>query len=86
MARKRRVPKSARKVMILLTPAQELALQVIAARRRSRSEERDSPSEIVADALWKLLIDTEGVPQTQIEALLPPEPDEHQSNLREFPK
>jgi hypothetical protein len=85
--RKKRVSETARKVTVLLTPAQELVLQVIEARRRKRREERDSPSEIVADALWKFLADVEGVEQSQIEALLPvDEPAERQSNLRDFPK
>jgi hypothetical protein len=87
MARKKRVSETARKVTVLLTPAQELVLQVIEARRRERREERDSPSEIVADALWKFLADVEGVAQSQIEALVPAgAPVERPSNLRDFPK
>jgi hypothetical protein len=86
MTRRKRIPKSARRVTILLTPAEELALQVIEARRRHRSEGRDSPSEVVSDALWKFLQETEGVPRDQIEALLPADAGSAlQSNLRGFP-
>lgn len=85
--RKKRLAKDAKPVTIYLTPEERMALQVIELRRSKRSEERDSPSEIVSDALWKFLADVEGVPQAQIEALLPKSP-KHQlkSNIRRFPR
>jgi hypothetical protein len=87
MGRKQRVSEAARKTTVFLSPADELALQVIELRRRKRGEERDSPSEIVSDALWKFLTEAEGVPRSQIEALLPEDkPDTQQSNVRKFPK
>lgn len=87
MTRKKRIPKNARRVTVLLTPAEELALQVIEARRRTRSEDRDSPSEIVSDALWKLLEETEMVPKRQVEDMLPDKvSDVSQSNIRPFPR
>jgi hypothetical protein len=74
-------------VTVYLTPVEELALQVIEARRRERSEGGDSPSEIVSDALWKLLEDSERVPRAQVEALLPAKPSNAaKSNLKNFPK
>lgn len=63
-------------------------MQIIEARRRERLEDRDSPSEIVVDALWRYLVEVEKVPREQIEALMPPiSVDTHiESNLKPFPK
>ena len=71
MARKKRLPDNARPVTILLTPAEKLVLSVIEARRQQRQEERDSPSEIISDTLWRFLIEIEGVAREEIESLLP---------------
>ena len=71
MARKKRVSKNARKTTIWLSPADGLVLDVIEKRRQDRNEGRDSPSEIVSDALWKYLVDVEKMPPEQIHALLP---------------
>ena len=56
---------------ILLTPAEKLVLSVIEARRQQRDEDRDSPSEIVSDALWRFLAEVEEMSRGEIEALLP---------------
>lgn len=73
--------------MIYLEPVEQLLLQVIETRRRSRSEERDSPSEIIADALWKYLEEVEKMPRKQLEDLLPVESDvQKKTNLKAFPK
>jgi IMP dehydrogenase/GMP reductase len=71
MARKKRVPDNARRITILLTPAEKLVLSVIEARRQQRDEDRDSPSEIVSDALWRFLTEVEKMTREEIEALLP---------------
>lgn len=71
MARKKRIPDNARRITILLTPAEKLVLSVIEARRQQRDEDRDSPSEIVSDALWRFLTEVEKVTREEIEALLP---------------
>jgi hypothetical protein len=85
--RKKRLAKNAKPTSISLTPVEGLVLQTIEARRRERSEERDSPSEIVADALWHYIITVEQVPKEQIEALVPAKPDvQNESNLKPFPK
>ncbi len=85
--RKKRLPKDAKPVLISLGGEERLALQVIEVRRQSRSEERDSPSEIVSDILWHYLENVEKVPRGQIQALLPSKPeDQKQSNLTQFPK
>lgn len=85
--RKKRRPDDAKPVTIYLSAGERLVLQVIEGRRQVRSEVGDSPSEIVADALWHFLEDREKMPRTQIEALLPSKPrDQSQSKLRQFPK
>jgi len=71
MARKKRVPDNARRITILLTPAEKLVLSVIEARRQQRDEDRDSPSEIVSDALWRFLTEVEKMTREEIETLLP---------------
>jgi len=71
MARKKRLPDNARPMTIVLTPAEKLVLSVIEARRQERGEERDSPSEIVSDALWRFLAEAEEMTRGEIEALLP---------------
>ncbi|HTW78256.1 MAG TPA: hypothetical protein VME23_01805 [Terracidiphilus sp.] len=87
MSRKQRVAKNARRITIFLTPADELALHVIETRRRQRREERDSPSEVVSDALWKFLETTEGVPRDKVDSLLPLAIQATPaSNIKKFPK
>jgi hypothetical protein len=71
MARKKRLPQNARPMTISLTPAEKLVLSVIEARRQEREEERDSPSEIVSDALWRFLTEVEGLSRNDINSLLP---------------
>lgn len=71
MARNRHLADDARRTSISLTPVEELALDVIQKRRRTRQEERDTPSEIVADALWRFLEQVEGIGRGQLESLLP---------------
>ena len=83
--RKKRLPPDAKPVAISLGGRERIVLSVIEVRRQDRNEKGDSPSEIVADALWHYLIHVEKVPREQIEALLPPK-QEQPSNVREFPK
>jgi len=85
--RKKRLPDDAKPVNISLGGEERLALQVIEVRRQSRSEERDSPSEIVSDILWHYLENVERMPREQIKALLPSKPEnQKESNLTTFPK
>jgi len=88
MARRKRLPKNARPVWVSLTPAEKLVLSVIEARRQERQEERDSPSEIVSDALWRYLIEVEKLTRDQIDSLLPKVEAMHkrQSKIRPFPQ
>jgi len=70
MARKKRLDPDAEQVAIYLTPAEQLVMDVIAGRRKKRREERTSPSQIVADGLWKILTEAEGIPKEKIQELL----------------
>jgi hypothetical protein len=85
--RKKRRPDDAKPVPVYLTAAERVLLQVIEGRRQVRLEEGDSPSEIVADALWYYLEKVEKLPRDQIAALLPPKPEKQkESNVKPFPK
>jgi len=86
--RKKRLAENAKPTTISLTPIEGLVLQIIEARRRERREDRDSPSEVVADALWAYIADVEKMPREQIEALMPRKKADAQteSNLKPFPK
>jgi hypothetical protein len=70
MARKKRLDDDAEQVAVYLTPTEKLVMDVIAGRRKKRHESRTSPSEVVVDGLWKILMEEEGVPKTKIEELL----------------
>ena len=70
MAKKKRLDKDAEQVAIYLTPTEQLVMDVIAARRKKRAEARTSPSEIVADGLWKILTETEGIEKGRIQTLV----------------
>ena len=63
-------------------------MDVIAGRRKKRHEERTSPSEIVADALWKVLTESEGIAKEKIQELLavPADNAGEPNNLKVFPK
>jgi hypothetical protein len=88
MARKKRLDDDAEQVAIYLTPMEKLVMDVISGRRKKRREERTSPSEIVADGLWKILTDTEGVAKEKIQELLAvrQESEQESTNLKVFPK
>jgi glutamyl-tRNA reductase len=87
VARKRRTAKNAQRVEIYLTPAETVALKQIEALRQHRQEERDSPSEIVSDALWRFLEEVEHIPREEIERRFPQPADEaKKSNVTKFPK
>jgi hypothetical protein len=85
--RKKRLPDDARPVTISLGGAERVILNLVEVRRQQRSEDRDSPSEIVADALLHFWVDVEKMPREQIEALLVPKPESKgPSNITEFHK
>lgn len=85
--RKRRLPHDARPVTISLGGAERVILNLIEVRRQGRTEIGDSPSEIVADALWNYWLNVEKMTREQIETLLPPKPEaKGQSNVKEFHK
>jgi len=86
--KKKRLDDDAEQVAIYLTPTEKLVMDVVAGRRKKRREERTSPSEIVADGLWKILIEEEGVAKEKIQELLAVQAENVQepSNLKVFPK
>jgi hypothetical protein len=85
--RKRRLPQDAKPVTISLAGRERVLLNLIEVRRQQRSEERDSPSQIVADALSHYWTEVEKMPMEQVDSLLVsgPEPEAN-SNVTEFPR
>lgn len=87
MAKKKRLDADAEQVAVYLTPLEKLVMDVISGRRKKRKEERTSPSEIVADGLWKILTEGESIPKEKIEELLAVQSeDAGADNLKIFPK
>jgi hypothetical protein len=70
LPRKKRLDKDAEQVAIYLTPTEQLIMDVIGARRKKREESRTSPSEIVVDGLWKILVENEGITKEKIQELV----------------
>lgn len=88
MPRKKRLDPDAEQIAVYLTPTEQLVMDVISVRRKKRHELRTSTSEIVADGLWKILIEVEGVNKTTIEELLAVQKqvDKDAGNVKVFPK
>ncbi len=89
MSRTRKLEQDAEQVAIYLTPMERLVMDVIVGRRKKRQEDRTSPSQVVADALWTLL-DGEGIPRKKIQELLDVQvedsKDKDSDKLKAFPK
>lgn len=89
MPKRKRLDKDAEQVAIYLTPTEQLVMDVIAARRKKREEARTSPSEIVADGLWKILAENEGIDHGRIQDLVEVQKEtapQDQGNVKQFPK
>jgi hypothetical protein len=83
--RKKRLPKDARPVTISLGGRERAILNLIEVRRQSREEDRDSPNEIVADAVLHYWTEVEKMSVEQVEALLPEKPEvKTPSNVTKF--
>lgn len=67
--RKKQLSEEAEKLQVSLTPEEQLVLQVIRARRKKRLSERSGQSQVLADGLWKLLLEEEKVPREYITRL-----------------
>jgi|SRR5258705_370586 len=67
--RPKQLSEDAEKIQVALTPEEQLVLQVIKVRRKKRLPERSGQSQIVADGLWKLLLEEEKVPKEYITRL-----------------
>lgn len=88
MAKRRRLDHDAEQVAIYLNTAERMAMSTIIERRKKKGEERTSPSELVADGLWKILMEVEGIPRTKIEELvtIPPIGGQKLDKIKLFPK
>ena len=79
----KRLPQDAKPVSLSLGGGERILLSVIEARRRQRGERRETPSQIVSEALWHFLDCVEKVPREDIEKLLPIKVEDH-SKLKRF--
>jgi len=88
MSKRKRLDDDAEQVAIYLNTAQRVAMNLIAERRKKRGEERTSPSEIVADGLWKILSEIEGISRRKIEELVATKSDGNRETdkVKLFPK
>jgi hypothetical protein len=85
--RKKRLATDAKPVTISLSGRERVILNLIEVRRQARHEDRDSPSEIVADALLNYWTSIEKMPIEQVDALLPAKPEPPTiSNVTKFPR
>jgi len=86
MPRRKRLSPDAEQVAVYLTPAEQLVLQTVRARKKSRDEERTSTSEVIADALWAYLEDVEGISHEEISNLLRKPPRRFPTRIKVLPK
>jgi hypothetical protein len=87
VGRKKQLSDDAEKLNFSLTPEEQLVLHVIRVRRKKHLPERSGQSQIVADALWKLLLEEEKVPREYITRLseVALTESERDSKIKEFP-
>jgi hypothetical protein len=86
MAPHKRLPPDAEQVAVYLTPAEQLVLQTIRARRKDRAEERTSQSEVVVDVLWAYLEEIEGISRDEVLSLIKRPPRRVTAKIRVVPK
>jgi hypothetical protein len=88
VGRKKQLSEEAEKIQVSLTPEEQLVLQVIRVRRKKHLPDRSNQSQIVADALWKLLLEEEKVPREYITRLSEVElvKEKQDRKIKEFPK
>ena len=78
--RRRTLEDKAEKVHPSLSPEEVYVLQTIRLRRKNRGHPRRDPSQIIADALWLLLTEVEGITKEEIQEMMTRKP------VREFPE
>ena len=84
--RKKWLSEDVDKLHFSLTTEEQLVLHVIRLRRKKRLAERSGQSQIVADSLWKLLLEEEKVPREYITRLSDVEvAGEETKKIRKFP-
>jgi hypothetical protein len=86
--REKHVPDHAQRTSVCFTAEDRAAIHGIKEARRSRKNKRTTTNDIVVDALWHYLEKVEGKRREQIQAMLPPPPNESTkgSNVTQMPK
>jgi hypothetical protein len=74
--RPKTVSDDAKATTVSFTPTEKMVIHVIIENRKARKEKGITANEIVVDAVWHLLECVEHKTRAQIEALLPPAPQE----------
>lgn len=69
VGRKKQLSEDVDKLHFSLTTEEQLVLHVIRLRRKKRLVARSGQSQIIADGLWKLLLEEEKVPREYITRL-----------------
>lgn len=70
MGRRKRIADDATPTTIYLTPAEQLAVHTVQARRAARRKDKPTQTEVLLEGL-RLLLKREGISQSQIDELVP---------------
>ena len=86
--REKHIPDVAHRTSICLTAEERAAIRWIAEVRRAKRNKRTTNNDILVDALWYFLEQTEGMTKNQIRMMVPSIPvnERAESNVREMPK
>jgi len=86
--RPKHIPENARQTSISLTEEDNAAINWIRAARRQRGDDRRTLNDILVDALWYFLEQSEGKTKDEIRAMVPriPISQASQANITEMPK
>ena len=87
--KEKHVPADAHRTSVCFTAVDRAAIRWISEARRYRKSKRITINDIVVDALWYFLENTEGKTRQQIQDTLPPAPPNEvtpQSNVTQMPK
>jgi hypothetical protein len=74
--RAKHIPDDAKKTTVGLTPEDSAAIRWISETRRLKKDKRTTTNDILVDALWYFLEETEGKSREQIRAMVPVVPVE----------
>jgi len=85
--REKHIPDDAQRTSVCLTAEERGAIRWISEIRRAKKDKRTTTNDILVDALWYFLENTEGKTKDQIRATLPVTLHERpQSKVTEMPK